>query len=169
MNETDLHEALPPTPDASPRPREKRLVMRVHEIWRQARGEAMLPLLGTITPADCGEDAPHIFMIDLTPAAGPSFTAIGAALRIGHWPWEEAPLVAECPDDSVLGSVSRHWPEIVERGVPVTRGGAGVNDGGPVLYRGILMPLGDASGRIVAIMGAANWRAVDESHDAPRA
>jgi hypothetical protein len=52
-------------------------------------------------------------------------------------------------------------------GVPVTRGGVGLNEGVSVLYRSILVPLADESGRISVIMGAANWRAVEAQDGTP--
>ena len=148
--------------------RESRLVLRVLAVWRYARDDDGPPRAGSLHVGDMGEDADHTFVIDVTHAAGPCFTHIGAAVRIADWPRERVPLVADCPEDSVLGLVAHQWHEIVDRGVPVTRGGSGVNDGEAVLYRGILMPLVDETGRISTIMGAANWRAVEESHGAAR-
>ena len=140
--------------------REKRLVLRVLELWRQACEDDMPPKLGAIGEDDAGEDAPHVFRIDLLDAAGPRFVSIGAALRIPGWPGQGAALVASCPEHSVLGLVGRCWPEIVERGVPVTRGGVASNDGVSVLYRSIMAPLADDHGKIAGILGAANWRPV---------
>lgn len=142
--------------------REKRLVLRVLDLWRQACEDDMPPKLGAIGEADAGEDAPHVFRIDLLDAAGPRFVSIGAALRIAGWPGQDAALVASCPEHTVLGLVGRCWPEIVERGVPVTRGGKGVNNGKPVRYRGTMAPLVDEDGVICAIIGAANWRAIEK-------
>jgi len=71
-------------------------------------------------------------------------------------------LVAAYPDDSVLGLTSRRWPEIVERRVPVTRGGLGHHAVHSVLYRSIMMPLVNERGEISVILGAVNWRAVEE-------
>ncbi|MGH7032518.1 MAG: hypothetical protein ACREFL_02165 [Stellaceae bacterium] len=140
--------------------REKRLVLRVLDLWRQACEGDMPPKLGAVGEDDAGEDAPHIFRIDLLDPAGPRFVSIGAALRIGGWPGQGAALVASCPEHSVLGLVGRCWPEIVERGVPVTRGGVASNDGVAVLYRSIMAPLADEHGKIAGILGAANWRPV---------
>lgn len=169
MAETDLHEIFPVAAEASAPVREKRLVNRVLEVWRQARGDDPMPLVGSLAIAGFGEDADRIFIIDLLRAKGPCFSYIGAAVRVAAWRCDEEPMVAACPEDSVLGLVSRQWREVVDRGVPITRGDAGVNDGSPVLFRGILMPLASENGQIVAIMGAANWRAVKESDDANRA
>jgi hypothetical protein len=164
MAETDLHQISPLDAPV----REKRLVNRVLEVWRQARGDDPMPLVGSLPIAEFGADAERIFIIDLLHAKGPCFSYIGAAVRAAAWRGEEEALVAACPEDSVLGLVSRQWREVADRGVPITRGDSGINDGGPVLYRGILMPLANTSGQIVAIIGAANWRAVKESDDAAR-
>lgn len=164
-----MFQLAPATDDEAPAPaREKRLVLRILDLWRDAHQEDRLPQLPDLTPTDTGEDADHVYIIDVLDVAGPRFTYVGAALRVSSWPQSEGALVAHCPDDSMLGVTSQHWNEIVERGVPVTRGGIGTHEGGPVLYRSILVPLSDERGRIAAIMGAANWRMVEEQ-DGPLA
>jgi hypothetical protein len=158
-----------PEIDEAPLPvkaKEKRLVLRILELWRDAHDGDDLPLAAALTPADTGEDIDQVYLIDVLDPAGPRFTFVGRALQIDTWPsGSEGALVDHCPDDSMLGLTSSHWSEIVERGVPVTRGGIGQHNGGPVLYRSILVPLVDKTGRIAVIMGAANWRMVEE-HEA---
>lgn len=141
---------------------EKRLVFRILELWRAAHRTEDLPQANALTPTDTGKDADYIYMIDVADPAAPRFTYIGEALQIDSWPQAAEALVTQCPENTILGLTSRHWHEIVERGVPVTRGGLGQHEGGPVLYRSILVPLADASGKVSAIMGAANWRTVEE-------
>jgi len=148
--------------------RESRLVLRVLAVWRYARSEDAPPRAGALDADDMGEDADYVFTIDVLHKDGPCFAQIGAAVCPAGWPGEQLALVADCPEDCVLALVAQQWREIADRGVPVTRGGAGINDGQAVLYRGILMPLVDETGRISVILGAANWRAVEESHGAHR-
>ncbi len=148
--------------DAPAPVREKRLVLRVLEAWRLACTGDLPPKAGEFGAAELGEDAAHVFTIDLSHPAGPRFTSIGAALLVPGLPETAAELsVADCPKDSVLGITARCWYEIVARGVPVTRGGVGRNAGVPVLYRAIMAPLANELGEIAAIIGAANWRAVE--------
>lgn len=142
--------------------REKRLVLRVLEIWRQARTGDLAPKAGALAPADAGEDAPHVFMIDLFDTAPPRFSHIGEAVRPAGFPDAPNPLIEDCPEDSVLFLVSQDWREIVERGVPVTRGGEGINNDKPVRYRGVMAPLVDEDGVICSILGAANWRVIED-------
>jgi hypothetical protein len=142
--------------------REKRLVLRVLEIWRQARIGDLAPKAGSVRPIDAGEDAPAVFVLDLFDNAPPRFSYIGEAVRPAGFPERANPLLEECPEDSVLFLVARHWREIIERGVPVTRGGEGVNNGKPVRYRGVMAPLVDEDGVISSILGAANWRVVED-------
>lgn len=141
---------------------EKRLVLRVLELWRRANQSDELPRAGSVTPANTGADIEYVYMIDVADRASPRFTHIGEALRSDAGPPGHDTLVAECLEESVLGLSSRNWREIVDRRVPVTRGGIGRHEGGAVLYRSIMMPFVDETGRITVIMGAVNWRAVEE-------
>ncbi len=146
---------------------EKRLVLRMLDLWRQARKDEPLPQASAITVADAGADADNVYIIDVLDPAGPRFTYVGAALQVPGSPPAPGSLVAECPDETVLTLTSRHWREIVDRHVPVTRGGVGRHGGHSVLYRSIMMPLVDESGRISTLMGAVNWRELEEQHAAP--
>jgi hypothetical protein len=159
---------LAPRTDEAPAPaKDKRLVLRILELWRDAHDGDRLPQALALMPADTGADAEHVYLIDLLDPAGPRFTYVGAALQISTWQSAEGVLLGHCPDDSMLGLTSQHWNEIVERGVPVTRGGIGQHEGGPVLDRSILVPLANESGQISVIMGAANWRMVEEQDGIP--
>jgi hypothetical protein len=146
---------------------DKRLVIRMLELWRRARRADQLPHTSVLTPSDVGADAAHLFQIDVLGDSGARFTHIGSGLHLPDWPVKPAPLVMECPEDSVLSLSSRHWREIVTRRVPVTRGGISRHLGGLVLYRSIMLPLADDNGRISTIIGAANWRTVEEQPPTP--
>ena len=147
---------------------EKRLVLRMLDLWRQARKDEPLPRASAITVADVGADAENVYVIDVLDPAGPRFTYVGAALQVAGCPPEPGSLVAECPGETVLTLTSRHWRETVERHVPVTRGGIGRHGSHSVLYRSIMMPLADESGRVSTLIGAVNWRALEEEqHAAP--
>ena len=146
---------------------EKRLVIRMLELWRRARRADRLPLAVALTASDAGGDAASLFQIDVLSPTGARFTHIGSGLHLPNWPVKPTPLVVECPEDSVLSLSSRHWREIVTRRVPVTRGGLSRHLGGLVLYRSIMMPLVDEDGRIASVMGASNWRAVEEMPPTP--
>ena len=146
---------------------EKRLVLRMLDLWRRYHQGDQMPQASSLTPADAGADADHIYLIDICHVSGPRFTYVGQALQVPGWPAASDALVTDCPQDSVLGLTSRHWREIVDREVPVTRGGIGRNRGEAVLYRSIMVPLTDEGGRISVIMGAANWRLVEEHSGTP--
>ena len=141
-------------------------MLRMLDLWRRFHQGDQLPAAKKLTPAEAGADADHVYLIDICNIAGPRFTYIGQALQVPGWAGSDA-LISECPVDSVLGLTSRHWREIVDREVPVTRGGIGHNRGEAVLYRSIMVPLTDDTGRIVVIMGAANWRSVEEQSGTP--
>ena len=159
---------LVPMPSATPAPlTEKRLVLRILDLWRRFHNGDEMPLASVLTAPQAGADVDHVYLIDICHIDGPRFTFIGPALQVPDWPGQSEALIAECPEDSVLGLTSRNWREIVDREVPVTRGGVGRNRGEAVLYRSILVPLADESGRISVIMGAANWRLVEQHSGTP--
>lgn len=146
---------------------EKRLVLRMLDLWRRFHQGDQMPLAKMLTQAEAGADADHVFLIDICHIAGPRFTYVGEALQVPGWPNGAEALINDCPQESVLGLTCRHWREIVDREVPVTRGGIGRNRGEAVLYRSIMVPLIDETGRIAVIMGAANWRSVEEKSGTP--
>src|SRR5581483_10578870 len=94
---------------------DKRLVLRLLELWRRARRSDRLPHVTQLTPADAGTDAAQLFQIDVLSSTGARFTHIGSGLHLPEWPLKPAPLVVECPEESVLSLSSRHWREIVTR------------------------------------------------------
>ncbi len=161
-----LHTAIMPMAEQAAPAREKRLVLRMLELWREAHRAERLPQAKALGVADTGSDADHVFTIDAAHKAGACFTYVGDALRPSTWAAPAQALVAHCPNDLILEPASRAWREIVDRGVPVTRGGIGRHSGSLVLYRSILLPLADEEERISIIMGAANWRQVEEQHGA---
>ncbi len=162
-----MSSVIPFAPNSPAPAPEKRLVLRILELWRRAHHTNELPSAASLSAADTGADRDHVYMIDVVYPGGPCFTHIGEALRGADWAQGEPMPLTDCPVESVLGLSSRNWREIIERRVPVTRGGIGRHEGGPVLYRSIMVPLVDPNGGISLIMGAANWRKVEEQDGRP--
>jgi len=147
---------------------EQRLVLRILTLWRAAHIGETLPQPAAMTVAATGDDAHNVYLLEIGAAEEARFAYIGETLLPRPWRGVEASRsVADCPRDTILGLASTHWHEIVERRVPVTRGGIGWHNAAPVLYRAIMVPLFDAGGTISAIMGAVNWRPVEVQDGTP--
>ncbi len=49
---------------------------------------------------------------------------------------------------------------VIAKGVPISSGGIGMHQGGPIVYRSILPPLSEGGGKIDGLLGAANYRVI---------
>lgn len=146
--------------------REHRLVLRVLARWKELRGERELPSRGEIEGAWFGEDWPACFMIDVaSPVERSPFSYIGDELRLAGWDGLGQP-AAECPPGTLLGAATAYLARVVDKGVPISIGGRAHHLGQPILFRSIIMPLSGDDGRIGALLGAANFRAVAETEAA---
>jgi hypothetical protein len=138
---------------------ERRLVLRVLNRWEERRGaRAFLPQREA-DPSLFGEDWPSCLLLDLARPGDPGFRYIGAALRRGHGgaDWHS---VSQCPEGTLLRHMTEFYPQVLDRRIPVSVGGAGRHQERDILFRAILLPLSEDGGRIDFLLGAANCRAV---------
>ena len=71
--------------------------------------------------------------------------------------------VAEVPENSLAGKSASFHREVVEKAVPISRGGEFVKpDGSTVLYRSVILPMSDDGETISGLLGAANCRELAE-------
>ena len=65
------------------------------------------------------------------------------------------------PANSLIEQAASYYQEILDRGVPISRGGEFVKyDGMKVLYRSIILPMSDDGITVSGLLGAANCREV---------
>ena len=63
------------------------------------------------------------------------------------------------PENTLAEWSVSYYREVIERGVPISRGGEFTkSDGTTVLYRGVLLPMSDDGATISGLWGAANCR-----------
>jgi hypothetical protein len=131
----------------------RRLVDRALRIWRaQARGE-QFPRRDQIEPALFGDDWVNCCIIAVrSPVTLSYLDAVGANLAYTH-----------CPDDSLAGVLLARLPMVLsERRCLMIEGRATLR-GLQVLYRSALFPLSEDGGAIDHVLGAANYRPLEEN------
>jgi hypothetical protein len=143
---------------------EKRLVLRVLGCWKEMVGERGVPLRAAVNPAVFGGDWMSCYLVDVRLGAGGArFEYVGALLDIPGWSPAVGRAVADCPEDTLLHLASAYIGRVLDKRVPISLGGSGRNNGRPILYRSILLPLSRDGETIDAMLGAANCREVDEA------
>lgn len=138
--------------------------MRILTVWRNLCHGGMPPRRSQIDPILFGSDWPNCLLLDLDPRLEQSRLAyVGNNLRDPSWPPLERQMLSDCEDGTLLHAVLSTVPRVLAKGVPISTGGI-VSQGGegaePVLYRSILLPLGETHHRIDGLLGAASFRIV---------
>jgi hypothetical protein len=144
---------------------ERRLVLRLLGHWRTLCGDRNLPALSDIDPTAIPDIWPHSFLIEIDGTRGDHvFKALGdridnysAGSLVGR-------RVTDAPADALSGLAVGYIDEVLKKGVPISRGGEFSNpDGTRVLFRSVLLPIGENENTISGILGAANCREVVEN------
>ena len=140
---------------------ERRLVLRILEHWRAARGARRAPTLDDLALDHAPELWENAFLLAVREDGGMVFTAVGEVFQSYSPVRLVGVALAELPPDSLVAHFASFAGEVLARVVPITCGGQIPATGEPVvLYRSIVLPVADADGRISALLGAANWREV---------
>jgi hypothetical protein len=144
----------------STNPRERRLVLRLLGHWRDLAADRDMPRPADVDGARIPELWPFCFILDVT-GAEPVFTYVGPfhVEALGRDPTGQP--FSSLEGDTLLGQALSYYPRVLARAIPITLGGEFVNrEGRTVLYRSIIMPLGEGDGRIPSLLGGANCREV---------
>lgn len=138
---------------------DRRMTMRVLQIWKGLSQSASLPRRSQIDPRLFGPDWANCLLIDIDPVPERSRMAfIGDNLRDTSWP----PFDRQCVNDFVAGTLlhlaTSRLSLVLENAAPVSFGGSALHGEGPILYRAILLPLGEQGRVIDGVLGAVNYR-----------
>ncbi len=143
-----------------PQGMERRMVLQMLAHWRELRGDRTFPSFEDVDPQAIPEIWANVFVLDLAGnlddplfrLAGDSFAAsTGSPLRNIR--------ISEAPKNSLAEQSVSYYREVIERGVPISRGGEFTKaDGTRVLYRGVILPMSDDGATISGLLGAANCR-----------
>ena len=133
--------------------------MRLLSYWREIAGERDMPRLSAVDGSKIIDMWGHCFTLELRGPTEPVFGYIGehhVAKLPGNLIGQG---VSTAGSDTLLGQAASYHRQVLARGIPITLGGQFVNpEGRTVLYRSILLPLGEDGGRITALFGGANCR-----------
>jgi hypothetical protein len=139
---------------------DRRLVVRVHNIWKKAAGDVM-PRRSQIDPREFGADWANCILIDLDPVPGRSrFSHVGENLRDPTWPTFDRQCVSECLEGSLLELVTRHISKLTTKRKPISLAGSAVHDEADILYRTTLLPLSETGDKIDGVLAAVAYREV---------
>jgi hypothetical protein len=150
-------------------PRERRLVLRLLGHWRDLADDRAMPRVSDVDGAAIPELWPYCFMLDVR-GAEPVFTYVGEfhVASVGRDPTGQP--LSSVPPETLLSQGLSYYPRVLARAIPITLGGQFVNrEGRTVLYRSIIMPLGEGEGPVPSLLGGANCRevAADETLASP--
>ncbi|NQV83260.1 MAG: PAS domain-containing protein [Rhodospirillales bacterium] len=144
---------------------ERRLVLRLLAHWRILCGDRKLPAMSDIDPTAIPDIWPHCFLLEIGQAEGGHiFRASGDQIDNHATGSLVGMRVADAPPDALPGLAVAYIEEVLKKGVPISRGGEFTKPNGTrVLYRSILLPMGENYHTISGILGAANCREIVEN------
>ncbi len=140
---------------------ERRLVIRILELWENLRGARRFPSVSDVESADLGAYWANCFVIAV--GAQPelsSFRYVGGGLLVPDWDEVAGRAVADCPEHTVLRHASSYMTKVVHKRVPISIGGDFDVDESRIVYRSIILPLSDDGTLVNFLFGAANCRLV---------
>jgi hypothetical protein len=143
---------------------ERRLVLRLLSHWRTLLDDRRFPSFADLEPAVIPEIWANSFVLEVfDDGEEPVFRAVGDELS----DYAGFPLVgrrpSELPSETLPAVSVAYIDEVLEKGVPISRGGQFYKDDGiKVLYRSIILPMSDDGETISGLLGAANCREIEE-------
>ena len=150
------------TPPEAPQGMERRMVLRLLSQWREWCGDGQYPSFSSVNPAQIAEIWDYCFVLDFVEFEdNPVVRTVGDRLQA----YLPSPVrncqLSDVPANSLIEQAASYYQEILDRGVPISRGGEFVKyDGMKVLYRSIIMPMSDDGITVSGLLGAANCREV---------
>lgn len=147
---------------AAPQGMERRMVLRLLSQWREWQGDDTFPSFGSVDPEEISDMWDYCFVLDfLGHEEDPVIRMVGERLA-AYMPGPVGNCrLSDVPAATLLEHAASYYQEILDRRVPISRGGEFRKyDGNKVLYRSIIMPMSDDGQTISGLLGAANCREV---------
>jgi len=142
-----------------PRQIEQRLVLRLLNYWRELADDRAMPTVYDIGSKTVGDIRDDCFILEFVESGELVFRFVGERQKavLGSDP-AGLPLSA-IDEETLLGRAVSYRAHVLERKTPVSVGGQFIDKAGQtVLYRSILLPLGED--KITALLGCVNSRVV---------
>jgi len=152
--------STPPT--EAPQGMERRMVLRLLSYWRDWCGDALYPSFTQVDPSRMAEIWDHSFVLDVVGhEENPIVRMVGSEFQ-SYLPRSVRDCaLSDAPAGSLIEHAASYYQEILDRGVPISRGGEFIKyDGMKVLYRSIILPMSDDGTSVSGLLGAANCREV---------
>ena len=139
---------------------ERRMQMRAHAIWSTLRENEAFPPIAALNATDMADFADQAVLLDFSAGIeNPAIAFLGAGLA--EECGAEAPIrhLSDIPGTSLLSRVAGHYVQILAYQAPIGFQAEFVNrHQRTTLYRGMLLPFGDADGVISHVLGVLNWK-----------
>mgnify|MGYP003387188149 FL=1 len=143
---------------------ERRLGLRLLRYWQEKRGLRVLPIENDIDPEELGRDWDYCFLLqsrDVANIEDYNFTYLGNKIMKAYFDKriDEHNQFMVGPNAFRL---SKHFTQVLETKQPVLdEGEFETLQGRRVLYRQVLLPLGNLDKGIEAIFGGMNYKIVE--------
>ena len=151
--------------DEMPLGMERRMVLRMLAHWRELCGARDFPSFKDLDPQAIPEIWDNVFVLDLAGHQDdPMFRLAGDAIAAFTGSNLRNVPMSEVPENTLAEKSAGYYREVVQKGVPISRGGEFIKpDGTTVLFRGVILPMSDDGEAISGLLGAANCRELADS------
>lgn len=138
------------------------MVLRLLTHWRDWTGDAQYPSFAQVNPAGMAEIWDYSFVLDVIGHEdNPVVRTVGSEFQAYLPVAVRNCALSDVPASSLIEHAASYYQEILDRGVPISRGGEFIKyDGMKVLYRSIILPMSDDGATVSGLLGAANCREV---------
>lgn len=143
--------------------KERRLTLRAYAYWRETAGERPMPALGDFDAAGLAPFRDSSFLVGFAEEdyLQPVYCFVGAAIQATAGEIAKDSPVRGTAPGSVLDRIADHYLEAVAHKSPVGFDAEFErDDGGEVLYRGLLLPLSEDGETVDLLMGVLSWKEV---------
>lgn len=142
--------------------RERRMVLRLLEFWRSAKGEASFPAAAQLDESAMPDLYPFCLVLDLRASAtDPVVVAAGRTISsYADGALKGLPISCLEPNTLPYQAVT-YLGDVLRKGAPISRGGSFTDKRGVIiLYRSIAVPLAEDGETVTGLIAAANCREV---------
>jgi hypothetical protein len=147
-----------------PQGMERRLVLRLLSHWRSLLDDRSFPSFLDFDPDEIPDIWANSFVLEVfEDGREPIFRAVGDELAsCAGFPLVGC-RISDVPANTLPAVSVAYIYEVLEKGVPISRGGEfRKDDGTKVLYRSIILPMSDDGETISGLLCAANCRETEE-------